>query len=43
VRLATTPIRWPFAKIFGFRLKGPIDNPDWSYEQNIISLPSALK
>ena len=43
MRLATTPIRWPFAKIFGFRLKGPIDNPNWSYEQNIISLPSALK
>ena len=42
-RIATTPIRWPFAKIFGFRLKGPIDKPNWSYEQNIISLPSALK
>ena len=43
MRLATTPIRWPFAKIFGFHLKGAIDNPTWSYEQNIISLPSALK
>ena len=42
-RLATTPIRWPFAKIFGFRLKGAIDNPSWSYEQNIIPLPAALK
>ena len=42
-RIATTPIRWPFAKIFGFRLKGAIDNPTWSYEQNIISLPSVLK
>ena len=42
-RLATTPIRWPFAKIFGFRLKGAIDNPTWSYEQNIISLPSVMK
>ena len=40
MRLATTPIRWPFAKIFGFRLKGPIDNPNWSYEQNLISLPT---
>ena len=43
MRIATTPIRWPFAKIFGFRLKGPIDNPAWSYEQNLIPLPSALK
>ena len=43
MRLATTPIRWPFAKIFGFRLKGAIDTPDWSYEQNIIPLPSVLK
>ncbi|MBO7687768.1 MAG: hypothetical protein J6V72_15355 [Kiritimatiellae bacterium] len=43
MRLATTPIRWPFAKIFGFHLKGEIDNPTWSYEQNIISLPSVLK
>ncbi len=43
MRLATTPIRWPFAKIFGFRLNGPIDKPNWSYEQNIISLPSARK
>lgn len=42
-RLATTPIRWPFAKIFGFRLKGTLSNPTWSYEQNIISLPSVLK
>jgi hypothetical protein len=42
MRLATTPIRWPFAKIFGFRLKGPIDNPTWSYEQNIISLPQNI-
>ena len=42
-RLATTPIRWPFAKIFGFRLKGVLGNPSWSYEQNIISLPSVLK
>ena len=42
-RLATTPIRWPFAKIFGFRLKGALSNPTWSYEQNIISLPSVLK
>ena len=41
-RLATTPIRWPFAKIFGFRLKGAIDNPSWSYEQNIISLPQNI-
>ena len=41
-RLATTPIRWPFAKIFGFRLKGAIDNPSWSYEQNIISLPQSI-
>ena len=40
MRLATTPIRWPFSKIFGFRLKGPIDNPNWSYEQNLISLPT---
>jgi len=22
--------------IFGFHLKGTIDNPTWSYEQNII-------
>ena len=42
MRLATTPIRWPFAKIFGFRLKGAIDNPTWSYEQNIISLPQNI-
>ena len=41
-RLATTPIRWPFAKIFGFRLKGGIDNPTWSYEQNIIPLPQNI-
>ena len=43
MHLATTPIRWPFAKIFGFRLKGKISDPAWSYEQNIISLPSVLK
>ena len=40
VRIATTPIRWPFAKIFGFRLSGSLDNPAWAYEQNIIKAPS---
>ena len=40
VRIATTPIRWPFAKIFGFRLTGSIDNPSWAYEQNIIKVSS---
>ncbi len=36
VHLATSPIRWTGGKIFGFRLTGPINNPSWSYEQNII-------
>jgi len=40
VRIATTPIRWPFAKIFGFRLTGHIDDPSWAYEQNIIKVSS---
>ena len=43
MRLATSPIRWTGGKIFGFRLKGKISDPAWSYEQNIISLPSVLK
>ena len=36
MQLATSPIRWTGGKIFGFRLKGKIDDPSWSYEQNII-------
>ena len=36
VHLATSPIRWTGGKIFGFRLTGTINNPSWSYEQNII-------
>ena len=36
MQLATSPIRWTGGKIFGFRIKGKIDDPSWSYEQNII-------
>ena len=36
MRLATSPIRWTGGKIFGFRLKGKIDEPSWTYEQNIL-------
>ena len=36
VHLATSPIRGTFALIFGFHLKGKIDDPSWSYEQNIL-------
>ena len=36
VQIATSPIRGTFAMIFGFHLKGTIDNPSWTYEQNII-------
>jgi hypothetical protein len=36
MRLATSPIRWTGGKIFGFRLKGKIDEPSWSYEQNLL-------
>ena len=39
MRIATLPIRWTGEKIFGFRLKGKINNPSWSYEQNIIPKP----
>jgi len=35
-----TPITWPFAnltqRIFEFRLKGPLDNPSWSFNKNPI-------
>ena len=36
VQIATSPIRGTFAMIFGFHLKGTIEDPSWSYEQNII-------
>ena len=35
-QIATSPIRGTFAMIFGFHLKGTIEDPSWSYEQNII-------
>ncbi len=35
-----TPITWPFANLsrmlFDFKIQGPIDNPSWTYNKNIM-------